>query len=77
MKSELEVAGRLPRQRPEVGDRPAHGVAAPAVDAGAVPGVSGVDRLDRQIPADLADDLEPALRLARTIRHFHRFSFSR
>src|SRR6185437_9038169 len=70
---ELEIAGRLARQRAEIGNRSTHGVAAPAVHAGAVAGISGVDRLDRQIAADLADDLQSWLRVTGLVEQAHRF----
>ena len=53
----LKIPGPLPGQCAQVGDGAANGVAAAAMNGGAVNGICGIDRLDGETSADVADDL--------------------
>jgi hypothetical protein len=56
---ELEDVGASPRQFVQISQRSANRVAAAAMDFYKVWRAGRIDRLYRQIPADVADNLEP------------------
>ena len=56
---ELEDVGASPRQFVQIGQRSANRVAAAAMDFCQIWRAGRIDRLDRQIPADVADNFEP------------------
>jgi hypothetical protein len=56
---ELEDVGASPRQFVQISQRSANRVAAAAMNFYKVWRAGRIDRLDRQIPADVADNFEP------------------